>query len=487
MASSNQSIEAKRQESVEALVMTGVAFIIIVMATMYYYHHVWYYISYYLFKVISYIPGVILDWVFFWKDNPSGLIPAFVEDLAFRAEDYKSYYIDSESGNDKKKFMDRYGMTMMAPYFLLPIIYMIFKEFRRVTSPIKRPGVRGGESALYMYARSQADIWPYIKPVVNIMADIVKNPSLDSEWYAMSEIPILWLKNKGAIKELRKKPTRKLLTVRERSELNLDREASYRALKDNLGGIWKGLDALDENHQWVLAVIVPHIYGQVAVSRRLNRKISTYHESNKGKEASAYAPKLKADIDAEVKRIVEQYRDKFEIPYFVEDEFEDPYDPIISSFEELDNEVDMLKKGDALIKDTLLTHFYVKTVFFGLLKRSWTYGVLASAELLWIKKVDRDLWYVISQQGRTSAFIEVCGAWAHYLSEEAYGFRTLMPQLIEGFNAFDFELWSTHSNYVTPHNEWNDTAKWDKLVPDGVGKTGNFAKPPSSTDPTKAI
>ena len=138
--------------------------------------------------------------------------------------------------------------------------------------------------------------------------------------------------------------------------------------------------------------------------------------------------------------------------------------PIASSFEELDSELDMFEKGKELVRSTLLTHAYVKTIMFSLMDKTWTYGVLSSAELLWIKKIDRDLWYVVSQQGRTSSFVEVVGCWSHYLAESTYGFRTLMPQVNEGFRGLDYELYTTHDTYL-PHESWDNSAKWDKLVP----------------------
>jgi hypothetical protein len=481
---SQQSLEGKRVESIEVMVWSLIGAAVLIWVWIYYHHHIWYYFSVYFYQGLDFIPDSVNKVLFFWKAEDVLRVPQIADDLLYHAGDYGKYYWDNDTGIRKKLFMDRLGLFMVAPYIAIPSFFIIFKELRRVRSPIKKPGERGGGNALNRYAKSQSDIWPYIKPVINIMDEMVKNPDLDDGWYALPEMPIAWMRNKGVIKELKKKKRRKLLTVRERSELNLDMDASYLVLRENLGEIWNGVNELDDLHRWLLAVIVPHIFGQIGVSRRLNRKICRFYELNKSKEDKRVEPALKKEIDAEVSRILEKYAKCFERPYFEDSQFDDPYDPIISSFEELDNEKDLWDKGEALVRDVLLRHFYVKTVFFALIERSWTYGVLASAELLWVKTVDRELWYVVSQQGRNSAFVEVCGAWSHYLAEDSYGFRTLMPQLIEGFNAFDFALWSTHDN-CNPHNEWENTSKWDKLVPDGVGKGSKFPKAPTGSDPTK--
>jgi hypothetical protein len=196
----------------------------------------------------------------------------------------------------------------------------------------------------------------------------------------------------------------------------------------------------------------------------VNRQICSYYTSESPKSSSARS----AEKDRLLKRvdvILGRYSDAFKTPHFCEKEFEDAFDPVASSFEELDAENDMLHKGDLLVRDVLLTHAYVKTVFLALIQRSWVYGVLSSAELLWAKTVDRELFYVLSQQGRFSAFVEVSGAWSHYLAESTYGFKVLPPQLSQGVRAFDFDLWQTHSNYA-PHEEWEDVGRYDKLVPD---------------------
>jgi hypothetical protein len=484
---SQQSIEGKRAESIELMIVACISFLVIFTVMYYYYEYAWFYVIRYLFLGLSFIPPVVNDWLFFWTEDAGKFIVFISDDLTYYVNDFSKYYIDTDAGAKKKSQIDSLAAVMMGPYLVIPTIYMIIKEFRKPKGAIKKPSERSRESALYRYAKSQADIWPYIKPIVNIMGDMAeKQKSLDAEWYALSEIPYAWMQKRNILREIKTKKRRKLITVRERSEFTLDRDKAFKVLRENLGALWGGLDDLDFNHRCVLAVIVPHIFGKVSMSRLINRKIATYHESKKSKANKALEAGLRIKIEAEVDAILESHSSAFIMPYFEEAEFEDPFDPIASSFEELDSEKDMFDKGASLVKDTLLNHAYIKTVFFGLIERSWTYGVLASAELLWVKKVDRDLWYVISQQGRTSAFVEVCGAWSHYLAEDTYGFRTLMPQLDAGINAFDFDLWSTHANYA-PLGSWDSTSKWDKLVPDGVGKGGNLPRPPGGKDSSQMV
>lgn len=46
-------------------------------------------------------------------------------------------------------------------------------------------------------------------------------------------------------------------------------------------------------------------------------------------------------------------------------------------------------------------------------------GVLAAAQFLWVRGVDRELWYALNNLGRRSFHSEGALAIAHYMAEEA--------------------------------------------------------------------
>lgn len=466
----------EREEQMELAVVSVIVVCAVIVFAYFYYIDAWYFINLYLFKGLSYAPSFVHNVLFFWYQPAADLIPRMAEDLSFHRDDYYTYYIDNEVGDRKLSSINTLLRYMFVPYLVIPIIFYVFRELTRKKGGIKAPGQ---SHSMYSFARSQKEIWVYIKPVVNIMEKMTKNSDLDSGWYAMSKLPIMWVKERDLLKPVGAKKKRKLFTVRERSEFTLDKRKAFLALKENLGVRWTGLDDLTFDQKCCLAVITPHIFGQVKVSRLLNRRICALHEQE-SKLPKSEQKALLERVTKEVDEILDRYRDCFVTPHFDNTEFDEPYDPIVSSFEELDSEKDMFIKGSDLIKDILLHHAYVKTVFFALIERSWTYGVLSSSELLWLKVVDRDLFYVLSQQGRTSSFIEVCGAWSHYLAEDTYGFKMITPQVNEGIRAIDYDLFKTHSNY-SPHERWIDTSKWDKLVPDSKGKSGlpNVGSKPS--------
>jgi len=479
----NKSIEAGRSQSTENMVIFGVLGIAVMILISMYYQYAWYHINYYIVKGINYISTDILKYVFYWQKDTVVLIPQIFNDFNIHHLDYSSYYTEDESGIRKKKGIDQLLLFMFFPYFILAAFLIVFKEMRRKPSVIKAPRKKG---ALKAYAQSQKHIWPYIKCVVNIMDEMVDNPSLDVGWYALSEIPYSWMKNNDLLQIVTKRKRKTLFTERERLKFKMDRSKAYMLLKENLGAPWKGVEALDFTHKCLFAVVIPHIFGKVGISRRINRKINNLYEVKKSKADLRLEPALRKEVEKEVESILFDHKDAFVMPYFSESQFEDAFDPLASSFDELDSEKDMFDKGLALVQDSLLTHYYVKTLLLSLIEKSWTYGVLASSELMWIKTVDRGLWYVVTQQGRTSAFVEVIGAWPHYLAEREFGFKVIVPQLDEGINALDFDLFSTHSNYH-PLNSYDDQSKWDRLVPDGIGKGSNFSRPPAGTNALDAI
>src|SRR5262249_47727793 len=74
-------------------------------------------------------------------------------------------------------------------------------------------------------------------------------------------------------------------------------------------------------------------------------------------------------------------------------------------------------------------HAYVYTLMASLLELARTDGVLASAEFLWVKPVNRRLWYILNSVGRTTAVVEVSGVYAHWLAEKQLGQSIKTPMV----------------------------------------------------------
>lgn len=75
------------------------------------------------------------------------------------------------------------------------------------------------------------------------------------------------------------------------------------------------------------------------------------------------------------------------------------------------------------------THAYVYTVMSAMLELARTTGVLPPADFLWLKPLDRQLWYVLNCTGRRTAFCEVAGPFSHYKAELALKRKLIQPMV----------------------------------------------------------
>lgn len=63
-------------------------------------------------------------------------------------------------------------------------------------------------------------------------------------------------------------------------------------------------------------------------------------------------------------------------------------------------------------------HAYILTAMASMLEFARTGGVLAMAEIIWLKKIDRRMWYMLQSVGRQTPFIEASGPFAHWIVEK---------------------------------------------------------------------
>ena len=90
-----------------------------------------------------------------------------------------------------------------------------------------------------------------------------------------------------------------------------------------------------------------------------------------------------------------------------------------------------------LVQEIVQNHAYVMTVMASLLEAARQDGVMASADFLWLKPIDRRLWYVLNNIGRQTSFVEVSGVMAHWQVEKSLGRKCLMPMVEEAVKALE--------------------------------------------------
>lgn len=76
-------------------------------------------------------------------------------------------------------------------------------------------------------------------------------------------------------------------------------------------------------------------------------------------------------------------------------------------------------------------HAFKYTAFIGLLTAARKTGIVPNALYLWLKPIDRVLWYVLNNVGRKAVYIEAAAMHAHYLAESILGFAIKTPMVDE--------------------------------------------------------
>lgn len=91
----------------------------------------------------------------------------------------------------------------------------------------------------------------------------------------------------------------------------------------------------------------------------------------------------------------------------------------------------------------LQRHAYIVTVMASMLELARTDGVLASADFLWLKPVDRKLWYMLNNVGRQVAVPEIAGAFAHWIAEKQMARPLSVPMVDEATRALELAVSNT--------------------------------------------
>ncbi len=92
------------------------------------------------------------------------------------------------------------------------------------------------------------------------------------------------------------------------------------------------------------------------------------------------------------------------------------------------------------VRIILSKHAYLLTVMASLLLGSRDDGVMPSSDFLWLKVVDRRLWYMLNCVGRQTPFVEVGGPFAHWVAENVIGRSSLTPMIDEAIRALEIAI-----------------------------------------------
>lgn len=224
--------------------------------------------------------------------------------------------------------------------------------------------------------------WPEITPVLSL--NLVKEDIEKGPW-AMAKTPLDFCKENALISPI---------VVDQRNVWKLDRGTAHRLLTVQVGPLWTGVYDLPIHMKILVIIFIARAERERDIARKFLGQISR----------SAGGGKL--DFSG-----VEEQLKKF--------------------------------ANSKILRWLQPRHAYVYSMMASLLEISRSDGVLATAEFLWLKPVDRRLWYVLNSVGRQTAVVEIAGAHAHWLTEKKLGRALRTPMVDEAVNALEVSMLDT--------------------------------------------
>jgi intracellular multiplication protein IcmP len=226
---------------------------------------------------------------------------------------------------------------------------------------------------------AEQDDWPQIKPILGL--DLVKQ-KLDEGPWAISLSPMRFCKKLNLL-DVETKNGKYVATLR--------RGATYRILSLQLGSKWYGAEKLPPYLKALFAIFAARINGDKKSAEKMLDQIAI---SSAGKDFN------------------------------------------FSGVEEL---LHKYVNSKNVVKITGL-HGYVTTVFASMLVGARTAGVIASSEFIWLKPIDRRMWYMLNTVGRPTAVAEISGAFAHWVAEKKIGLPLMVPMVEEAVRGLEIAI-----------------------------------------------
>lgn len=282
--------------------------------------------------------------------------------------------------------MDVAQRTTVLAVYPLRIVFLVIMGIMMVAIIFRGPGTqyrrRMGLEALML---EQAKVFPAIRPFLKF--DPRKLPYRPPGAPVPSQLPMF---SEALSPE-------EWLAYHEIAFHNgqLDYNRCYHALAEQLGRRWQGPKKLPLYAQGLYAVCALKMTRKRKESVELLNALADSWSGTKGFSAS---PKLRAKIAAVIK------------------------DP---------------KLGGALQKFAD-QHAYETTAILRCMQRAREEGgVLAPAEFLWLRGIDRNLWYPLNNLGRKSYCAEAAGAMVHYTNELLAGQKIPTPRFDESIKGLE--------------------------------------------------
>jgi len=396
----------QKQDHGDFLLIIGVVFVLFFAVAakyfFYYYLYFWKACTIPLFFILQYTPGFINDLLFIW--GPANIEKISANMLKVILEHDNNYFLNNRVPYDKINYFIN---LLFRPYVAILFLYTAFvvfskKTFKRRFFPIdnkKKPAL--SRSAIDLLLEQEAAIWPSVQLMIHEHPE--REGDLDKGKWAMSLRPEKFVKVHKLVDEF--------LDEYDNKYERLNEERTFKILNNQMGKIWSGFSNLTTVEKHLFAIMAPKILRNTDESKKINGRIAERYSSGTRKNFSFVRIKKTRITDKLIEDTIKKY---------------------------MNNEK---------IKKIVDRHFYKKTVFAAFLEAAREDGVLATSEFLWLKTVDREMWYMLNNVGRKSAFSECAGPWAHFLAEKALDRKIANPMVSNAIIAFDQYLFDTSYTY----------------------------------------
>lgn len=311
---------------------------------------------------------------------------SFISFFTHRLDDVRTTILMSDASKVTFQDMVRVGSVvgdyLRYPLVLILVVLAVLVYFNNSTRVFKRI------YSMRDLAQLEKDNWPQITPVVGL--DLI-NTDIDKGPWAMALTPMQFAKRYKLLEEYKRGP-QEGLTRKEwnRIEVKLKRGEANRVFTMQVGPLFQGINKLPMHVRALFAVFAARFY-------------------NDGKSAAELLSKISA-----------------------------------SSATKLDfsGAIELSQKYEAtkLVKEMTEHHAYMLTFMASMLEAAREDGVQASADFLWLKPVDRRLWYMLNNVGRQTSFVEVAGPFAHWMAEKELGRKLIIPMVEEATNGLEIAL-----------------------------------------------
>lgn len=236
----------------------------------------------------------------------------------------------------------------------------------------------------------EAENWPYIAPVRNLN---LLEESVDKGKWAMAMAPMDFAKKYKLLKVEMPPVEEGKLAANVKPKATVIRHKANTIFLRQMGRPWMGVNKLPAHARALFAAFAAKAEGDSNRCADLLRQIA----------ASGANGSKKLDFSGADALLKKHYKSK-------------------------------------LVQKVINRHAYEYTVMASMIDIARTDGVIATAEFIWLKPLDRPLWYVLNTVGRQTCPTETAGTFAHWLAEKEMGRALTVPMIDQATNGLEIAI-----------------------------------------------